>query len=620
MCLLEHERLDEEGFSCIPAREGLAVSMGSERYYLLPDPNAEDLVLDQPELSVRLTREHLEELLHPQRAVALTCFGPEGGVQEKASNQDFALSARIEDSKGRIWDFAAVADGVSTLTFWPERASRIACLVAYQVLRRKILEESFDWERFREFLRSDLAEELRRQLTSDRELLLRRPEVVPSTFSATSYRKNYDNPNLWYNTTLLVSIFGPYGGLLIWAGDGGIWVRKMKSNSQVPEDKEHLRSGDDVELNDFVSLAVSRRDFKGGVIDFRDLDSVSLFLASDGFDRTLSLQGRSYLDFLSDIPGNLSTSFVGLLDGSDARASVEEDNFSLVFLQWHPGVAGITNAKLPNPREISREERPEPKGEYVEGVDREVSERQRAKGQEPEEQPISSPESQCAGSTPVKVSPLPAKTVVSIVIAAVSGLVLGFFVGVCGSSGQAQALSPADSFGDGTLSLNGSAENARTPALEHVRSVSPLLIALSEGGDGQVEGLTSSVFEAVSLRLLGKLLCWAHALEAQGIESGEAFTVVAYVHPKNRTAREEAVATSRQLSLVTRRVAELFAKISQDRYQISSWGAPCLPPAGLEGLLIDGALILGLVAGKAGAGDPCANGSYPVLERTDDPK
>lgn len=94
--------------------------------YLVPEDRG-TMVSDEVFFRHHFRTQEVDEIFDP-RGVAATYFGP---PQEKASNEDFALSAIIRATDGTFYSFAAVADGVSTRTFWAARAARLSCLTAY---------------------------------------------------------------------------------------------------------------------------------------------------------------------------------------------------------------------------------------------------------------------------------------------------------------------------------------------------------------------------------------------------------------------------------------------------------------------------------------------------------
>ena len=274
--------------------------------FFLPGGHSEDLLLDEPPLALVLGEDEADDLRLDNRrpatfALAATDFGPRD--QEKKSNEDYALSVVIEDSAERSWAFAAVADGVSTRTFWAARSSRLACLAAYQTVRQFILDGRSPGEDELKTLRQTLVERLRELLAADRNLLMNRDGLSPVGWDSGLYRQHIERKEYWYNTTLLVSCLGPTAGFLIWAGDGGIKLVKHAKPSASPFEsvnKEVLRSTADLTIDTFVSLDVTADCFKTARISYGDqLSKVEVFLASDGVDRTLQMNPRRNYESLS---------------------------------------------------------------------------------------------------------------------------------------------------------------------------------------------------------------------------------------------------------------------------------------------------------------------------------
>src|SRR5262245_37164659 len=101
----------------------------------------DELLRDQPPLGLRLSQAEAENLVADTTGAAgvfaATDIGP---ALDKASNQDFALAAtiRIRQARGAeaVYQFAAVADGVTSRTLWPERSARLAAFAAWRAARK----------------------------------------------------------------------------------------------------------------------------------------------------------------------------------------------------------------------------------------------------------------------------------------------------------------------------------------------------------------------------------------------------------------------------------------------------------------------------------------------------
>jgi hypothetical protein len=314
----------------------------------LPGSPLDKIFLDEPPLPIRLSSGEVKELVsngnksRSTTVVAATFYGPD--TQEKKSNEDFALSALIKDAKQGEWAFAAVADGVGTKTFWAARTSRIACLAAFKVIRQFILSSPDTADTTLERLREDLVEALRVHLHRDKQKLLSYKHIVPSNFSPESYHHFLDRDELWYNSTLLVTVLGPDYGFIIRAGDGGIELLKTIKNrdQEGPETidrKTVLISTDDVSIGTFVSLGVSTKDFALARITYdENLSKIDVYLSSDGVDRTLQKnaenlcyeklelenhqRAREQLKMLSNLPDR------------------DNDNFSIALVSRYFGATG----------------------------------------------------------------------------------------------------------------------------------------------------------------------------------------------------------------------------------------------------------------------------------------
>jgi hypothetical protein len=288
-------------WQCFPCKEGLQIKLPAQFTFYLPLHVIEDRITDIIPLSVEIDENEVCELRREWSqeenvsVIAATHYGPPPPIQDKSENQDFSLSAIIRDPKGREWAYVSVADGVSTRTFWPARASRIACIVAYQVIRRFILENcdrpDQQNQSLFENLRGQLGVELQNYLKRD-QANLKEAGIAPASWSAETYKKFIERDQLWYNSTLLLALLGPQYGLVLYAGDGGIELVNHY-NSGAPECLTILKTEDTLAIDSFVSLAITGRNFAGRTIFYSDqIKRVDVYLSSDGVDRTLQLNGN----------------------------------------------------------------------------------------------------------------------------------------------------------------------------------------------------------------------------------------------------------------------------------------------------------------------------------------
>jgi hypothetical protein len=314
---------------------------------------------DDPDLQ-ELPLLHLEEdevadlvQLERSRGLAATHYGP---PQDKDHNQDFALVAELRDVDGSPWHFAAVADGVTTKTFWPARSARITSLVAFRTVRSFLQECSPDGtEGMLVELRRRLSQDLRSALDDDQKEIARHPDQTPKDWNGETYRSVNQNRAFWYNTTLLVACLGPARGFLIWAGDGGIRLLKVPRSGRA-ELTTVLESTPSLEIDSYVSLSVSSESFRAAWIGYPNeggLGQVTVVLATDGVDRTLQRSGGTYQELIGSGSKDLTTA----LERLAALPVAERDNFGLAWIA-SPSLAQLKRSTPAEPSEEIDRERP----------------------------------------------------------------------------------------------------------------------------------------------------------------------------------------------------------------------------------------------------------------------
>lgn len=240
----------------------------------------------EPELPFRLSKATIDEITDP-RVVCATHYG--SSKQDKAANEDFALSAVIRAEPEREYAFVAVADGVSTRTLWAARTARIACLGAYEAMRTLLSRPGqLSGPNAETVLRERITGTIRRRLEEDK-MRLEAAGVVPADWNPATYDKFKNQRDMWYRSTLLFGIAGPDGGLIGWAGDGGIrrLIRGDGASGKNLDELQIMQAEDGIELTNYVSL-----DFQPGHISMgrfsHDGRQASHYLfASDGLDKTL---------------------------------------------------------------------------------------------------------------------------------------------------------------------------------------------------------------------------------------------------------------------------------------------------------------------------------------------
>src|SRR5579862_4717718 len=327
-------------WNCVPAREGLMVSPSDRgAAFFLPAAETDDAPLRQPWLSLSLTGEEVDELraaVHLGPIVA-TCYGPPEPEQEKESNQDFALAAVVDARGDDKWRFAAVADGVSTRTFWPERSARLACLSAYKTIRTLIKNGALEDQEFLGKLRALLCADLRTALAADREIL-GTLDITPFGWDPTVYRDHRKADEYWYNTTLLIGALGPAWGFLLWTGDGAIHIVKVDGTCE--EERTVLETSESLTIEQFVSLGVTANQFRAARISYPNdaAGVVEVYLSTDGVDRSLKMNDSRWTYRTLDLStAAAARKQLATIYGSPKH---EKDNYSVAKLSWSNAGAG----------------------------------------------------------------------------------------------------------------------------------------------------------------------------------------------------------------------------------------------------------------------------------------
>jgi hypothetical protein len=304
-----------------------------------------DELLEEPPLGVRFSDEEaqtlVEDTLGAAGAFAATDFGVDGRSKDKGSNQDFAMAATIR-VRGRSGDeeayqFGAVADGVTSRTLWPERAARIAVLVAWRVARRYVQRHpTFAHDEFEKFTR-ELTEDINRALENDMTLLLS-AGAVPPGWAPETYRQFMVRRELWYNSTLLVALLGANGGFAASCGDGGFVVRKRENGTE--KSVVLVGSTDNLTVSGVVSLAADAMQFRKSRIAMSTNTNVEILITSDGVDRSLRRnrgEEVEQLDPYDVISAKDSKELLAWMTGTLREIPDREvDNISTAILHWPP--------------------------------------------------------------------------------------------------------------------------------------------------------------------------------------------------------------------------------------------------------------------------------------------
>lgn len=313
---------DERGAAELWAQDKL-ILVGAPQDSLLLDESGEKIAM--PPISVNLSPGLIDGLrAERQNAVAATHVGPRD--PDKPCNQDFALALEIAVSKNDHYAIGIVADGVSTKVFWPERASRIAGLVA--------LEQTFQ---FLEALsrgaqQPSLPERLKAALVAayerDKLALGDTPSLL---FDPDFYAKRKDQLESWYQSTLLVGVLGR-NGFVLCAGDGA--VVELQGESM----RQQMETTDDLSITSCASLTMGAHDC-GTLFDYDEGQRV-LILTSDGVDRTAATApGFTREDYFKSLNKRISNAsqrktaaFLALSELASTPGAVR-DNYSVAWLR-----------------------------------------------------------------------------------------------------------------------------------------------------------------------------------------------------------------------------------------------------------------------------------------------
>ncbi len=315
------------------ARLGPLRLAGLPKTSLLLGGRAEDRLLDEPALALQLDDAEVDDLRGGLSvAAAATSIGPAG--QDKLSNQDFALAGRGRDHAGGPVVIAVVADGVVP--------DVLAGAIGTACRPCRLPDDTFGFSRRADRIGTagpGLARPPRGGVAG-------RPGKRPRIASGGGHHAGGLGPavfqarvgqaDLWYNTTLLAGVFARAGGIVMFAGDGGVVLRRDGAGGS-HEVKVALQSSDDLAIATYVSLGVTEQDFTAAHIALpAGTRRADLILASDGVDRTLQRRfgveatAQAYLS-LDLANARSASSHLDRLCGWDV---VEQDNLSVARISW----------------------------------------------------------------------------------------------------------------------------------------------------------------------------------------------------------------------------------------------------------------------------------------------
>lgn len=317
---------------CVPARIGLAVLHEPDAMTAFwPHQGCElaataDEVLSQPRLPIDITAivGAMSMASVPGCEFrAATHYGPL--VQDKCANEDFALALCTHDSDGAPVVCAAVSDGVSSSTMFPERAARLGVLAA--------LAEVSAWFATRSVkpgvieldqLAQAISERVAAAYLRDRQQLTESGQTPLEGHEPSTDEERAD-PTQWHNATLLVAALGPNFGVVFWSGDGHVAVGVRRGGERVW--RYLLNELDSAPLRHWMSPDPSTHRICRRILSYGPgLDAIEIVMASDGA-ATAVVNGEFAHEALTG-----AVDLYGLLECASRLDGAPADNYSVAIL------------------------------------------------------------------------------------------------------------------------------------------------------------------------------------------------------------------------------------------------------------------------------------------------
>ena len=321
------------------------VCIDSKKCFLIPNCRDSDELMLQPPLAVELSVDELAEIVAGMDAIAPVATDV-AKKEENKRNEDFALSAALRSRDGNLWQFAAIADGVSNRTFWAERASRLACFVAFQTIRQAVVAEDFGTTNIEtvivnitEKMKTSIASVLRRDHAIISSVCAYPPEWDPDLYDRLSKRQE-----LWYNSTLVTVVLGPETGFAFWCGDGGLWIERKENDGKRPIARP-LYSGESSTVENVINMEPGVIEIEPRIINIsKETKEIRVILSSDGVDRTIfhlnkATEGEDIYTRLAEAGNSVQMHFALLKIMREDSA--EPDNASVALL-----AAPVEKAKI----------------------------------------------------------------------------------------------------------------------------------------------------------------------------------------------------------------------------------------------------------------------------------
>lgn len=267
-----------------------------------------------------------------------TEYGP--ADQDKSSNQDFGIAGSFSEDGVVTGRFSIIADGISNGYAFPQRGAQISvftsyyCLkqFCYEVIRTKTAISNTGIEFFRENLSSSLNEIFDMDIDN-----LLTNYGAPGHISDLVWEKHFKRKRKrWYGNTLVVSLITKFGGFIVYAGDGAIFLNKNGKHIEV------LRSDESSAIDRFVSYGVSDGTFRSiHVAPQKKGSQLSVTTLTDGVDRTMQNQTHPNTHVIDILENSGPDGVIKYIDNIRKQAEnqspgYEQDNYTVAHISY-PG-------------------------------------------------------------------------------------------------------------------------------------------------------------------------------------------------------------------------------------------------------------------------------------------
>ncbi|MEI7893190.1 MAG: protein phosphatase 2C domain-containing protein [Myxococcales bacterium] len=279
------------------------------------------------------------------KAWSLGCFSHLGPADVDKTNEDFAFAIEHEVSSKAIWLLAGVADGVGNST-WSKRGAKHASAAFIESVAKSLESVkgvAFDdtiWNRLRTEVASAFHRNLRRRLEQDEERIVRERHVDPAWGEKAYVDRFFLDPDaekhrrVWFQSTLLATALGPWGGFALLLGDGLVRTDRCRKTGWDAPTLPKLSEGEGSPAV-VASFHLTQGQVQSALVPIRakDADRIAVLMATDGVEKSprheLDGQDWSQLGITSSLD---CEKYLRKLAGRP-KGQVEWDNMSLAFVE-----------------------------------------------------------------------------------------------------------------------------------------------------------------------------------------------------------------------------------------------------------------------------------------------